>query len=280
MWSILFKYAIFFRVVTLLLGCSSATSMSSQTIPQTHSSERELKLYKSTAVTKNSSPNATFSTSSSPSMKGKGSQEESVSQRATAKKMEQWDVTAQKVQAVAPLVKAAAEKFSVPASLIFGVIWVESRFNPRAVSRVGAKGLMQLMPKTAAYLAKCIDWEGKADSFDPAFNIAAGSYYVAKLLKQFDGDLDLALAAYNAGPTNIRRWMKNTGLPPVSIEYYTMVQTAQQYFPVDTKSGAQPQVLPSKQELDRLGLAILIAGLSNREFGQHRPDDANPFNEM
>jgi hypothetical protein len=167
--------------------------------------------------------------------------------------------------------------------LIYGVIWVESRFNPEAVSKVGARGLMQLMPRTASYLAECIGWEGRFDSFDPEFNIAAGSYYVARLIKQFDGDVDLALAAYNAGPTNIRRWMRNTGLPEVSIEYYTMVQTAQTYFPsgspLQNGTGMDAE-LPTDDDLDRLGLAILIAGLSRQEFGMLRPDDANPFDDM
>lgn len=183
---------------------------------------------------------------------------------------------------VAPLVEEAAQKYGLPASLIYGIIWVESRFNPDAVSPVGARGLMQLMPRTAAYLADCMEWEGSTNSFNPRFNIAAGSYYIARLIKQFDGDVDLALAAYNAGPTNIRRWMKNTGLPEVSIEYYTMVQTAQQYFPASgTDSSDAGEVgLPTDDDLDRLGLAILIAGLSQREFGLERPDDANPFDDM
>ncbi len=216
-------------------------------------------------------------------LKGKGSDAEHESREATEKRMAGWSVTADKVMAVAPLVEKAARENNLPASLIYGVIWVESRFNPEAVSRVGARGLMQLMPRTAAYLAECIGWEGRMNSFDPAFNIAAGSYYVARLIKQFDGDVDLALAAYNAGPTNIRRWMSNTGLPKVSVEYYTMVQTAQAYFP----TGGEPDdgsvhdgSLPSDDDLDRLGLAILIAGLSRHDFGMLRPDDANPFDDM
>lgn len=214
-------------------------------------------------------------------LKGKGSNTEAVSKQVTSKKMESWDVTAEKVMAVAALVEDAAAMYDVPASLVYGVIWVESRFNPQAVSPVGARGLMQLMPKTAAYLAECMKWEGDVDSFDPAFNIAAGTYYISRLIRQFDGDVDLALAAYNAGPTNIRRWMNNTGLPDVSIEYYTMVQTAKQYFPSGgDATDREDAVLPTTDDLDRLGLAILIAGLSKRDFGLERPDDANPFEGM
>lgn len=191
-------------------------------------------------------------------------------------------MTAEKVQAVSSLVEKAARDNSLPASLIYGIIWVESRFNPQAVSPVGAQGLMQLMPKTAAYLAECMDWQGRVDSFDPEFNIAAGSYYIARLIRQFDGDVDLALAAYNAGAGNIRKWMNNTGLPKVSIEYYSMVQTAQKYFPTDVSDSAESEMaqLPNNDDLDKLGLAILIAGLSNRDFGLERPDDSNPFGEM
>jgi hypothetical protein len=171
---------------------------------------------------------------------------------------------------------------------------VESRFNPKAVSPVGARGLMQLMPKTAKYLADSISWRGRANSFDPEFNIAAGSYYIARLIKQFDGDEVLALAAYNAGPGNVRSWMNNNGrLPPVSVEYSSMVQTARSFFgsklPYRSGTPSEPQSTPRAQgesqlaitdgDLDRLGLAILIAGLSDKQFGLERPDDANPFND-
>lgn len=176
-----------------------------------------------------------------------------------------------------PLVRDAAARSGLPEDLVLGVIWVESRFNPRAVSKVGARGLMQLMPKTAEYLAECIDWQGRANAFDPEFNIAAGSYYVARLLKEFDGDLDLALAAYNAGPTKVRRWLATGPLPPVSVEYATMVQTARRFF---GEQGPRPhfeEPTVAEDALDRLGLAILISGLSRDGFGLERENDAKPF---
>ncbi|HUT76834.1 MAG TPA: lytic transglycosylase domain-containing protein, partial [Polyangia bacterium] len=194
---------------------------------------------------------------------------------ATLGRRGEWRLTSEKVQTVAPLVREAARKNDLPEDLVFGIIWVESRFNPEAVSPVGARGLMQLMPQTAKYLAELIGWKGRHDAFEPEFNIAAGSFYIAKLIDQFDGDVDLALAAYNAGPTKIRRWLTGDGLPPVSIEYHTMVQTARIFF-----SGAargRTFEAPSTEELDRLGLAILIAGLSGRQFGLEREDDATPF---
>lgn len=215
-----------------------------------------------------------------PSKKGTRSAIADETRSATLGRRGSWKLTSDKVQAVAGLVREAASDNDVPTDLIFGIIWVESRFNPEAVSPVGARGLMQLMPRTADYLADCIDWRGSHDSFDPQFNIAAGSYYVARLIDQFDGDVDLALAAYNAGPTKVRRWMRADGLPRVSIEYHTMVQTARTFFGSGLDSPAHDAgdaAVPSDDDLDRLGLAILIAGLSDEQFGLEREDDANPF---
>jgi hypothetical protein len=189
-----------------------------------------------------------------------------------------WSLDDEKVRAVSKYVEQAARDNRLRADFIYGIIWVESRFNPEAVSPVGARGLMQLMPKTADYLAECVGWRGRVDSFDPEFNIVAGSYYIARLVKQFGGDEELALAAYNAGPTNVNRWLADDGLPKVSIEYHTMVQTARGFFggfaPPPPPAKAAPQ---AADELDRLGLAILISGLSEDEFGLQRTDDPTPF---
>jgi soluble lytic murein transglycosylase-like protein len=97
-----------------------------------------------------------------------------------------------------PHVKAAASKYELPAALIKAVMAAESAFNPRAVSRRGALGLMQLMPDTARELAV-------ADVFDPAQNIDGGARYLRRLWKQYDGDLFRTLSAYNAGPDAVRR---------------------------------------------------------------------------
>jgi hypothetical protein len=102
------------------------------------------------------------------------------------------------------IIIAAAKKFDVDAALISAVIKAESDYNPRELSHKGARGLMQLMPATAERF-------GVKNSFDPEENIYAGTRYLHWLLKTFDGNADLAVAAYNAGEGNI--WKYN-GVPP------------------------------------------------------------------
>lgn len=102
------------------------------------------------------------------------------------------------------LVTKHAQTHRVPAALVRAVMRVESCFDPRAVSRVGARGLMQLMPATAAEL-------GVLDSFDADQNIAGGTRYLSQLLERFKNDTRLAIAAYNAGPTAVD---SHRGIPP------------------------------------------------------------------
>jgi len=103
-----------------------------------------------------------------------------------------------------PLILKAANRYQVDSALIKAIIMAESNYNPKAVSKRGAKGLMQLMPKTAEAL-------GVGDSFDPEHNINAGVRHFKNLLDQFDGDVKLALAAYNAGSRKVRKYR---GVPP------------------------------------------------------------------
>ena len=95
-------------------------------------------------------------------------------------------------------INLAAEKFDVPAQLIKAVIYQESGGNPKAISSKGAKGLMQLADSTAQQM-------GVKNVFDPMENILAGTKYLKSLLERFNGDLKLALAAYNAGPSIVEK---------------------------------------------------------------------------
>ncbi|PIV24430.1 MAG: transglycosylase [Hydrogenophilales bacterium CG03_land_8_20_14_0_80_62_28] len=98
----------------------------------------------------------------------------------------------------APQIEAAAEKFSVDKALVHAVITAESGYNPAAVSRAGARGLMQLMPQTAKRY-------GVGDVFDPEQNIHGGVHYLRDLLDRFNNNLELAVAAYNAGENAVAK---------------------------------------------------------------------------
>ncbi|OHB25105.1 MAG: lytic transglycosylase [Desulfuromonadaceae bacterium GWB2_53_15] len=102
------------------------------------------------------------------------------------------------------IIRANAEKYGVSASLIKAVIHAESGYNPNAVSRKGASGLMQLMPGTARSLKV-------NNSFDPKDNVEGGVKYLRFLLDTFRGDVSLAVAAYNAGLNKVAKF---GGIPP------------------------------------------------------------------
>jgi len=102
------------------------------------------------------------------------------------------------------LVAEAAQRHGLEPALVRAVVAVESGFQPTAVSRKGAQGLMQLMPATARDL-------GVDDPFDPAANLDGGSRYLSSLVARYDGDLTRALAAYNAGMAAVAR---HGGVPP------------------------------------------------------------------
>lgn len=120
--------------------------------------------------------------------------------------LEPFDADAlERIAAVQDIVRAAAQAHGVDATLINAVIWVESKFDPRARGPGGSLGLMQLMPKTASGLAKQLG--RKRNSYDPDFNIHAGTLLLAQLLRRFDGDLTLALAGYNRGSGTVAKWV-------------------------------------------------------------------------
>lgn len=107
-------------------------------------------------------------------------------------------------RALAPQISAAAQSAGVDPRLLAALTWSESGFNPSAVSPVGAQGLTQLMPGTAAGL-------GVSDPFDAGQNLTGGAKYLARQLAAFGGRADLALAAYNAGPSAVHKY---GGVPP------------------------------------------------------------------
>jgi len=105
------------------------------------------------------------------------------------------------------VISAIAEHYDLDPFLLAAMIQVESGFRPEAVSPKGARGLMQIMPETATWLGKHSAQSIPVDDlFDPKTNIGLGAYYLTYLLERFP-TLYAALAAYNAGPTNARRWL-------------------------------------------------------------------------
>jgi len=103
-----------------------------------------------------------------------------------------------------PIVLKAAQRHRIEPELVKAIIFAESGYNPKAVSSRGAKGLMQLMPKTAEAL-------GVKDLFNPEQNINGGVRYLRQLVDEFEGNILLALAAYNAGGKHVRKYQ---GIPP------------------------------------------------------------------
>jgi Transglycosylase SLT domain len=133
------------------------------------------------------------------------------------------------------LIEAASAQYKVDADLIASVIAVESNFEPKAISRRDARGLMQLLPETAARL-------GVKDIFDPKENIDAGTRYLSDLLKRYDNNLVLALAAYNAGPEKVERF----GNVPPYAETISYVRRVKQTYE-NSKSGATPSSTPKRK---------------------------------
>jgi hypothetical protein len=163
---------------------------------------------------------------------------------------------------LAPIFQQAAEKFGVPQALLEAVAKAESNFNPSAVSRAGAMGVMQLMPSTAKSL-------GVTDAFDPYQNIMGGAQYLADMLRRYNGDVKLALAAYNAGPGNVDKY---GGIPPFQ-ETQTYVQRVMGFLESagveGVYKGAPPQDSSdiSNEALAELMKTMLLSGMLDGLLG-------------
>ncbi|MGH1477162.1 MAG: transglycosylase SLT domain-containing protein [Geminicoccales bacterium] len=133
--------------------------------------------------------------------------------RKAAFKGKVYDAAAFPVPRIDGLLKPAAE--AVEAPLLLGLARQESMFRSRAASTAGARGLLQLLPSTARIVAKKVGEDFDLDrlSADPDYNAALGSHYLASMLKRFDDEPALALAAYNAGPLRVKQWIKRHGDP-------------------------------------------------------------------
>jgi soluble lytic murein transglycosylase-like protein len=119
---------------------------------------------------------------------------------------------------VSDIIRRYAARFRLEEALVRAVIKAESNFNPKAVSHKGAIGMMQLIPSTA----RLMDVD---DPLNPEENIRGGSRYLRLMLDEFDGNLELALAAYNAGPNAVKR---HGGIPPFA-ETRTYVERVKKY---------------------------------------------------
>ena len=131
------------------------------------------------------------------------------------------------------IVAAAASRYSVDAALIASVIAVESNFDPKAVSRKNARGLMQLLPETADRL-------GVKNIFDPQENIDAGTRYLKELLQKYNNDLVLTLAAYNAGPDRVQQY----GRVPPFAETISYVRRVKRSYEKSKSGGPTKSATP------------------------------------
>ena len=139
-----------------------------------------------------------------------------------------------------------ADRYNVDSDLIAGVILAESKFNQEATSNYGAKGIMQIMPETALWIAKQIE----DDSFTveklyiPDTNIKYGTWYLSELQEEFEGNEILMLAAYNAGRGNVHDWMKKY--------HWNMDFKDYEKIPFPETREYVKKVLNNKQEYNRL----------------------------
>lgn len=147
-------------------------------------------------------------------------------------------------------VESASKEFGVEEAVIYAVIYCESDFDPRAVSSVGARGLMQMMPATFKELQGHLDETYDDDAlFEPQISIRYGTFYLSRMYDRF-GDWSIAFAAYNAGPTVVSKWLKDdayskdgklVNIPYEETDNYVkkvtdMVEKYKEYYPMEVQN--------------------------------------------
>ena len=159
------------------------------------------------------------------------------------------DMTVPPLKAAQPdslpdVINTASGRYHLDPDLVNSVIHAESGFNPKAVSRKGAQGLMQLMPPTASRL-------GVADAFDPAGNVDGGTRYLRELLERYNFDLVKALAAYNAGPQRVAQYH---GVPPFAETQAYVAKVVREFNrkKMAEKAAARKKSVPSQVKQAKL----------------------------
>ncbi len=167
-------------------------------------------------------------------------------------------------QSLDEIFNKAADKYNVPVNLLKAIGKTESDFRVQVVSRSGAQGIMQLMPATAKYL-------GVTDAFDPEQNIMGGAKYIKELLDKYDGNTSLALAAYNAGMGNVKKY---GGIPPFE-ETQNYVKKVSAYMKEDLDAG-NATYAANHAITDRSNLPNIVQ-IKNNLINQDKVEEAEDY---
>ncbi|MDR1486954.1 MAG: lytic transglycosylase domain-containing protein [Deltaproteobacteria bacterium] len=148
------------------------------------------------------------------------------------------------IDSVKPFILKASNTYKVDPALIAAIIKAESNFDPKAISWVGARGLMQLMPNTAKLV-------GCQDSFDPEQNIMGGTRYIRMMLNRFNGNVTLALAAYNSGPERVSKIMAVPEISETKNYVRTVVKNYEAFMKMFEAEREQEQIQDQNQEQEQ-----------------------------